>query len=156
MLGHLLVVVAGVYGGHDVEGACDYHGDVDGGVAQEVGVGEHVAPVDGVGDHDPAAGEGGQMVAPASRAGGIRTAHLASIHGPVVVRFSQGEALRHILAQLECSLEVIGSVSISRDRGAPAGHIHVVFGCVQFANTDVDLAQETARIRIAQEEPVSV
>ena len=70
LLSHLPVVVAGVHSGHDIQHTCDNHGDVNGRVAQEVGVREHIAPIDGVGHHNPAASKGGQMVTPTGSARG--------------------------------------------------------------------------------------
>ena len=56
-----LVFVSGIDEQHDVEKRGGGESDVDGEVASEVGVGEHVLPVDGRRQDDEAAGERRQM-----------------------------------------------------------------------------------------------
>ena len=62
-----LVLVPRIDEQHDVEQRAGGESDVDGEVASEVGVGEHVLPVDGRGQDDEAARERRQMCGQALR-----------------------------------------------------------------------------------------
>lgn len=57
----LLILVAGPDDGDDVDHKYDDLCDVQGGVLEEVHVGEHKIPVDGVRYHDPAPGKRGHV-----------------------------------------------------------------------------------------------